>query len=136
MPPPRYALHDTLKLDVDGLSDQFKLPNVVIYRAMCDVLEEDGRVSEAIECFHQLQSKLGGDTKSIDETVCQWVASEDSVLSLWSSVPSEIAQQTSRCVISRHLSNVEMSPWTLLHIKTLLSITLQHRPSTLHRQTF
>ena len=136
MPPPRYAFHDSLKLDVDGLSDQFKLPNVVIYRAMCDVLEEDGRVSEAIECFQRLQSELGEDmgnhneqalselgegfqwrcdgTGSLHKTVdalekerkamddTEWVSSEDSLLSSWPSVPSDVEHQTSRRVVSRN----------------------------------
>lgn len=52
-------------------SVQFKLPRLVIYQAICDVLEEAGRVTEAIECFRQMQSELGESTSIYDERV-QW----------------------------------------------------------------
>ncbi|KAG8217956.1 hypothetical protein J3R82DRAFT_6127 [Butyriboletus roseoflavus] len=42
-------------------SDQFEIPNLAIYRAICNVLEEVGRIAEAVKCFQQLQSELGED---------------------------------------------------------------------------
>ncbi|KAH0831382.1 hypothetical protein J3R83DRAFT_14045 [Lanmaoa asiatica] len=46
---------------------KFKLPRFDIYRAICNVLEGDGRVTEAIECFRQMQSELREDTGECDE---------------------------------------------------------------------
>ena len=46
--------------------NQFKLPNFVTYRTICDVLEELGRISEAIKCFLQFQTELGDDTGNRD----------------------------------------------------------------------
>ena len=42
---------------------------------ICDVLEGDGRVTEAIECFKQMYRELGGDTSIHNERV-QWELSE------------------------------------------------------------
>ncbi|KAH0829008.1 hypothetical protein J3R83DRAFT_2460, partial [Lanmaoa asiatica] len=50
---------------------KFTLPRFDVYRAICDILEEDGRVTEAIECFRRMQRELGEDTGSCDEQA-QW----------------------------------------------------------------
>ena len=50
---------------------QFKLPRIVIYRAICDVLEHDGRITEATECLRRLQSDLAVGSSTGDELV-QW----------------------------------------------------------------
>ena len=42
---------------------------------ICDVLEGDGRVTKAIECFQQMQSKLGEATGIHNERV-EWELSE------------------------------------------------------------
>ncbi|KAG8217950.1 hypothetical protein J3R82DRAFT_6121 [Butyriboletus roseoflavus] len=46
-----------------------KLPNFIICQTICDILEEDGRVSEAIKCFLQFQSELGEVTGNHDEKI-------------------------------------------------------------------
>jgi hypothetical protein len=50
---------------------KFKLPRVFIYRVMCDMVEGDGRITEAIECFRRMQSELSEDTSMHDERA-QW----------------------------------------------------------------
>ena len=71
MPLPRYVLHESLKPVIDSRSVQFKLPRFAIYRVVCDMLERDSRVMEAIECFRQMQSELSVGTTLHDERV-QW----------------------------------------------------------------
>ncbi|KAI9567133.1 hypothetical protein HD554DRAFT_1027555 [Boletus coccyginus] len=39
-------------------SAKFKVPRFVVYRVICDTLEGDGRLTEAVECFRQLQNAL------------------------------------------------------------------------------
>ena len=68
---PRYALHESLKAEVHSRSVQFKLPRLVIYRVICDILAGDGRVMEAINCFRQMESELSEDTSMHDERA-QW----------------------------------------------------------------
>ena len=75
MPLPRYGLRDSLILDIERLSVQFKFTRFDIFRVICDVLEGDGRVMEAIECFQQMQRELGEET-SIDNERAQWELSE------------------------------------------------------------
>ncbi|KAI9571793.1 hypothetical protein HD554DRAFT_1824610 [Boletus coccyginus] len=50
---------------------KFNVPRFVVYRVICDILEEDGRLMEAVECFRQLQNALPEDTGVQDERV-QW----------------------------------------------------------------
>ncbi|KAF8436001.1 hypothetical protein L210DRAFT_3505979 [Boletus edulis BED1] len=38
-----------------------------IYRAICDRLEVIDRIADAMECFHEMMSELGGETKGNDE---------------------------------------------------------------------
>jgi hypothetical protein len=38
---------------------------------MCDMVEGDGRITEAIECFRRMQSELSEDTSMHDERA-QW----------------------------------------------------------------
>jgi hypothetical protein len=57
--------------EIDSPSIQFKLPRFVIYRVICDMLEGDNCVMEAIDCFRQMQSELLEDTSLQDERV-QW----------------------------------------------------------------
>ena len=45
------------------------------YRAICEVLERDGRLSEAIMCFREVQNELTLDG-SIDKERAQWEMSE------------------------------------------------------------
>lgn len=71
----RYALYDGVKLGIDSFAVQFKLPKFVIHRVVCDVLEGQGRVVEAITCFRQMESELAGDMNFRDEQA-QWILSE------------------------------------------------------------
>ena len=43
----------------------------IIYRTICEILEEDGRLTEAVEFFQQMQNELREDTDLQDERV-QW----------------------------------------------------------------
>ena len=56
-------------------SVQFKFARFDTYRVICDVLEGDGRVTVAIECFQQMQREIGKNTSIYDERV-QWELSE------------------------------------------------------------
>ena len=51
------------------------LPMFVIYSAICDVLETDGRITEAVSFFWHMQRKLTPDA-SIDNEKDQWELSE------------------------------------------------------------
>ena len=48
-------------------SAQFKLPKFHILRAMCDTLERNGRIREAIACFQRMKSEQAKATSSHDE---------------------------------------------------------------------
>ncbi|KAI9455059.1 hypothetical protein HD554DRAFT_2331643 [Boletus coccyginus] len=37
---------------------KFKIPRVVVYRAICDILQRDGRLPEAVECFRLMLNEL------------------------------------------------------------------------------
>ncbi|KAF8128175.1 hypothetical protein EV363DRAFT_1170862 [Boletus edulis] len=45
----------------------FTFPRAEIYRAICDRLEVIDRIADAMECFHEMMSELGGETKGNDE---------------------------------------------------------------------
>ncbi|KAI9571633.1 hypothetical protein HD554DRAFT_2302552 [Boletus coccyginus] len=49
----------------------FKVPQFAVYRVFCGILEEDGRLTEAVGCFRQLQNALPEDTDMHDERM-QW----------------------------------------------------------------
>ena len=75
MPQSRYALRDGSNMDSDILSVQFKPPRFLVYCVVCDILERDGRLTEAIECFRQMQNELPEDTGSHDGRA-QWELSK------------------------------------------------------------
>jgi len=54
-------------MDSDPLAVQFKVPRFVVYRVICDVLERGGRLTEAVECFQQMQNELSEDAGLPDE---------------------------------------------------------------------
>ena len=56
--------HNVPLMDVDFLSLQFQLPKLLVYQAVCDILEQDGRLTEAIQCFQKMQNDLTEDTCS------------------------------------------------------------------------
>ena len=39
----------------------------MIYLALCDHLEMTNRITDAIECFHRMNSELAGETSTHDE---------------------------------------------------------------------
>ena len=62
-------------MDSDILSVQFELPRFLVYRVICDILERDDRLTQAIECFRQMQNELPEDTSSHDGRA-QWELSK------------------------------------------------------------
>ena len=62
-------------MHIDILSVQFKLPRFLVYRVICDILEGDDRLTQAIECFRQMQNELPEDTSSHDGRA-QWELSK------------------------------------------------------------
>ncbi|KAI9571626.1 hypothetical protein HD554DRAFT_1798465 [Boletus coccyginus] len=50
---------------------KFEIPRFAIYCAICDVLERGGRLTEAVECFQQLQNALPEDT-AVDDERGEW----------------------------------------------------------------
>ena len=56
--------HNVPLMDVDFLSLQFQLPKLLAYQAVCDILEQDGRLTEAIQCFQKMQNDSTEDTCS------------------------------------------------------------------------
>ena len=61
MPLPRYGSHNVPLVDVDFSSLQFQIPKLHVYQAVCDVLEQDGRLTEAIQCFRKMQTDFTED---------------------------------------------------------------------------
>ena len=62
---------DGLKLELTLFSVQFKLPNFFIARVICDILEGDDRVTEAVACYRQIKSDVVQDKNFSDERV-EW----------------------------------------------------------------
>ena len=71
----RCALRDILALDIESLAVQFQLPRLDIYRVICNILEGDGRILEAVECLRRMRSELEVDTTINDERA-QWELGE------------------------------------------------------------
>ena len=54
---PRCDSHGALLLNVDvTFLAQYMFPRFTIYCALCDILEREGKITEAIGCFRQMQS--------------------------------------------------------------------------------
>ena len=47
----------------------------VIYWVICDRLEKIGRITDAVECFNEMTTELGGET-NMDGDVLQWASGE------------------------------------------------------------
>lgn len=47
------------------------LPKFIIYSTICDILERDGRIMEAISCFRDMPHELTGDARTDNERA-QW----------------------------------------------------------------
>ena len=62
-------------MHIDILSGQFKVPSFLVYRVISDILEGDDRLTQAIECFRQMQNELPEDTGSHDGRA-QWELSK------------------------------------------------------------
>ena len=61
-------------MDADFLSLQFQIPKLLVYQAVCDVLEQDGRLTEAIQCFRKMQNNLTEDMSTYTAwEVGEWV---------------------------------------------------------------
>ncbi|KAN0086241.1 hypothetical protein V8E55_007375 [Tylopilus felleus] len=58
-----------------GAAAKFMLPKFITCRAICDTLEGDGRVGEAITFYQQLDNELAGDTRCRDERA-EWEPGE------------------------------------------------------------
>ena len=54
--------HNVPLMDVDFLLPQFQIPKLLVYQTVCDVLEQDGRLTEAVQCFQKMQNDLTEDT--------------------------------------------------------------------------
>ncbi|KAG6375674.1 hypothetical protein JVT61DRAFT_3247 [Boletus reticuloceps] len=62
--------------EVLGAASKFKLPRFLIHQAICDVLERDGHVAEAIECLQQMERELVGD-KGIPAEQATWESGKE-----------------------------------------------------------
>ncbi|KAI9571077.1 WD40-repeat-containing domain protein [Boletus coccyginus] len=54
-------------LEATSAANPFKVPRFVVFRIICDILERDGRLAEAVECFQQMQNELPGDAGVCNE---------------------------------------------------------------------
>ena len=54
---------------------EFTVPRFAIYQAICSHLETANHLTDAIECFHQMNNELAGKTHVRGEQV-KWVAGE------------------------------------------------------------
>ncbi|KAI9571085.1 hypothetical protein HD554DRAFT_2214537, partial [Boletus coccyginus] len=46
------------RIEALSAATKFGVPGFVVYRVICDILEREGRIVEAVECFQQMQSEL------------------------------------------------------------------------------
>ncbi|KAI9456188.1 WD40-repeat-containing domain protein [Boletus coccyginus] len=53
--------------EASSTATKFKVPRFIVYRVICNSLERDGRLVEAVECFQQMQSELPEDAGVRDE---------------------------------------------------------------------
>ena len=53
-----------LELNVDSFLIQFPVPRLLVYQTICDILEQDGRLTEVIQCFQKMQDDLTEDTST------------------------------------------------------------------------
>ena len=66
--------HHVPLMGVDFPSLQFQIPKLLVYQAVCDVLEHEGRLTEAIQCFQKLQNDFIEDTSTYTAwKVGEWV---------------------------------------------------------------
>ena len=71
---PRYASHNVPLMGVDFLSFQFQIPKLLVYQTVCDVMEQDGRLTEAIQFFQKMLNDLTEDTSTYTVwEVGEWV---------------------------------------------------------------
>ena len=71
---PRYMSRNVPLMDVDFLLLQFQIPKLLVYQAVCDVLEQDSRLTEAIQCFQKMQNDLTEDASTYAAwEVGEWV---------------------------------------------------------------
>ena len=56
--------HNVPLMDVGFLLLQFQVPKLLVYRTVCDVLEQDSRLTEAVQCFQIMQNDLTEDTST------------------------------------------------------------------------
>ena len=74
MPLPRYASHNVLLNRALTLVLQVQVLKSLIYQAICNVLEQDGRIMEAIECFHHMTRELRAEMNTHrDWALGQWL---------------------------------------------------------------
>ena len=52
---------------------QFAFSRNTIHQVMCECLETIDHIADAVDCFHDLESQLGGETNLRDE---QWAVGE------------------------------------------------------------
>ena len=96
MPLPRYGSHSVPLMDVDFLLLQFWIPKLLVYQAVCDVLEQDGRLTEAIQCFRQMQNDLTEDMSTYTAwEVGEWVQGSVQGCSKYSRQPFGVAVRRS-----------------------------------------
>jgi hypothetical protein len=60
---------------LDTVRLEFTAPRFTIYCALCDHLEMTNYITDAIECFHQMNSELVGETNTRGERA-KWAAGE------------------------------------------------------------
>ena len=66
--------HNVPLMDADFLSLRFQIPRLLVYQAICDVLEQDSRLTEAIQCFQKMQNDFAEDTCTYTAwEVSEWV---------------------------------------------------------------
>ena len=119
MPLPRYAFHNVPLTDVDFLSLQLQIPKLLVYQAICDVLEQDGRLTEAIQCFQKMQNDLTKDTSMYTAwEVGEWVQGGLSIQG-----HSKYSEQTFDVAVRKSWKIWAMHRWTLKNT-TRLSNTI------------
>ncbi|KAN0082589.1 hypothetical protein V8E55_008384 [Tylopilus felleus] len=57
--------------DTLSAASEFKVPKFVLYRVICDILDDNGRLTEAFDCFQKMQDELHENTDGYEERA-QW----------------------------------------------------------------
>ena len=120
------------RIDTGGL--QFTLPTVTTHQAICEHLEASDRLTNAIECFHEMTSKLGGEIYA-SGLMTEWVSGE--FMFYLSGVHlTFLSDFTHRCLSAPGSDDDPLTPRTALDSRTATPLLTEWVRATLARRSW